>query len=178
MEQDHFRRAGGLGEVVGREADPALGARQAEALAHGPGQEGIQGRASRPDAFLQPGDHQPVGAHEPGLDGAQDAQAGMGGAAGPHALSGHQPVQQLGEAARRGGGEVAAVADQAGQQPAHRLAVEAAPEVVGALGQGLHGPGEGGGAGGGGVGVVLARQGGAQAVGEGGGVRIFRQFTD
>ena len=98
MHQHHLRRAGGLGEVVGGQADAALGRRQAERRAHRPRQERIDRRGPRPDALLQPGQDQPVGADQPRLEGAQDAQARMAGAAGAHHFAGHQGVDQLDEA--------------------------------------------------------------------------------
>ena len=116
MQQDHLRRAGGLGEVVGGKADAPLRRRQAEAFAHRPRQEGIDRRALRPDALLQAGQDQPVRAHQARLQHAQNHQPRMAGAAGADPLAGQQAVEQVGEPARRGRGQGLAVVDEARQQ--------------------------------------------------------------
>ena len=130
MDQHHVRRAGGLGEVVGGQADLALGRRQAQPAPHGPRQERIDRRALRPDAFFQPCQHQAVGADQAGLDGAQDAQARMGGAADADGLLVDQSVEDVGEGLRRGVGQGLAVLDQGGHQPAQALARAAGPQAV------------------------------------------------
>ncbi len=104
VQQDHVGGAGGLGEVVGRKADAPFGRGQAEGLAHGPRQERVQRRPGRPDVLLQSTQDQPVGADQPGLHGAQDAQPRVGRASCAHGLGDHQAVQEVGEAARRGRG--------------------------------------------------------------------------
>ncbi len=116
MQQDHLRRAGRLGEVVGRQADAPLGRGQVQGVAHRARQERIDRRALGPDALLQPGQHQAVGADQAGFDGAQDLQARVGGAGGAHHLAGHHPLQRLGEAVRGVFGQALALADQGGHQ--------------------------------------------------------------
>ena len=113
VQQDHLGRAGGLGEVVGRQADAPLRRGQAQRLAHRPRQEGVGRGGGRPDALLQTGHDQPVGADQSRLDRAQDAKARMGRSAVADRLAVHQPLQQVGELARplRTGGSVA-VGDQ------------------------------------------------------------------
>ena len=78
--QQHLARRAGLGEVVGGEADAALGRRQAQCASRiGPRQEGSSTRraARRPP----PARPAPAGRRDqPGLDGAQDVQPRMGGA--------------------------------------------------------------------------------------------------
>jgi hypothetical protein len=130
MDQHHVRRAGGLGEVVGGQADLALGRRQALARAHRPRQERIDRRALRPDAFLEAGQHQPIGADQAGFDGAQDAQTRMGGAADADGLFVDQPVEDVGEGLGRGVGQGLAVLDQSGHQAAQALARAAGPQAV------------------------------------------------
>jgi hypothetical protein len=94
-------------------------------------------------SILQPRDHQPIGAHQPRLDGAQDAQSRMGGAAGPERLAGHQPIEQVAEPPRGDRRQVGALIDQAAQQPRHRLAARPGPQLgrAAVLGQPLHGLG-------------------------------------
>ncbi len=55
MDQDGLGRRGGLDEILGRLSDASLGRRQAQLLAHRARQEGVDGRAARPDPLLQTG---------------------------------------------------------------------------------------------------------------------------
>ncbi len=167
VQQEHLGRAGGLGEVVGRQADAPLGRGQAHRLAHGPRQERVDRRALRPDAFLQPGQDQAVGPHQARLDGAEDAQARMGRAARAHRGAGHQALDQLGEAEAVGRGQPLAFGHQGAEQLGRRLAAGPGPEGAGvavfAQRDGFGGLGQGAGADGGGGDRVRVRK-----TGEGG----------
>ena len=128
MHQHHVRRAGGLGEVVRRQAQPPLGRRHVEPLAHGTGQEGVNRRALRPDAVLEPGQHQPVRPNQPGFQRAENTNTGVSLARGPDTVLPEQAADQIGEVAGGDGRQVAPIGDQAGQQHRGRLAGAARPD--------------------------------------------------
>ncbi len=141
MDQDGLVGAGGLNEVLRRLTQTPLGRRQAQGLAHRAGQEGIDGGGAGPDAFLQPGQDHAVGAGQAGLDGAQNTQARVGGAAGAHRLLAQQPGDQSREIGAADRAQRPAAVDQGGQQGGGGLAVRSGPGVL--TGQGLDQGGQG-----------------------------------
>ncbi|MNK24863.1 hypothetical protein D3C87_431790 [compost metagenome] len=150
MDQDRFVGAGGLDEVLGRLAQTPLGRGQAEGLAHRARQEGIDRGGAGPDAFLQPGQDHAVGAGQAGLDGPQNAQARVGGAAGAHRLLAQQAGDQGGEVGAADLTQRPAAVDQGRQQRGGGLAVGTGPGVLTGEGLDQGGQGAGGGVGGGG----------------------------
>ena len=70
---------------------------QGQGLAHRARQEGVGGRGLGPDAFLQARQDHPVGAHQPRLDGPEDAQRWVGRPAGPHDVFLNQGRDQFGQ---------------------------------------------------------------------------------
>ncbi|MNV16469.1 hypothetical protein D3C71_1072320 [compost metagenome] len=155
VDQDGFVGAGGLDEVLRRLAQTPLGRGQTQGLPHRPRQEGINRGGAGPDAFLQPGQDHAVGAGQAGLDGPQNAQARVGGAAGAHRLLAQQPGDQSREVGAADRAQRPAAVDQGRQQRGGGLAVGTSPGVL--TGQGLDqgGQGAGGGVGGGGPGSIL-----------------------
>ncbi len=127
VQQHHVRRAGGLGKVVSRQADPPLRRGQAERRTHRPRQERIGLGGPGPHALLQPRQDQPIGVDQARLDGAKDLQAGMRAAGSAHRLALHQPSEQVGEVARRHLRQPLALLDQCAQQGGGRLPLRPGP---------------------------------------------------
>ncbi|MNX41934.1 hypothetical protein D3C86_723480 [compost metagenome] len=150
VDQDGFVGAGGLDEVLRRLAQTPLGRGQAQGLAHRSRQEGIDRGGPGPDAFLQPGQDHAIGAGQAGLDGAENPQTWMSGAAGAHRLLAQKTGGQGGEVGAADRAQRSAAVDQGRQQRGGGLAVGTGPGVL--TGQGLDqgGQGAGGGVGGGG----------------------------
>ena len=111
-----------------RQADAALGRRQAELMAHRPRQERIDARSPRPYAFLQARQNEAPGTHEPGFENAEDRDARVAWGAAAHRLSGEEAIEQLREAGGRGVGKPVAFMDQRRDQPGGGLARRTGPQ--------------------------------------------------
>jgi hypothetical protein len=100
-------RAGRLLEVVRREADPGLGARQAERAAHGAAEPGIGARQPRPGALVEAAEDHQVGRLHARLERAPDRDAWVGDRRGLGDVArGDQRLEEravLGGVERRGG---------------------------------------------------------------------------